>query len=98
MASKGIGADADGWYVQLSKRSWVDWGEKQGYVEGVVMIDEIDLNKNTQTNGDRRTISLGANYSPEPHLIFKLEYDFVEELSGPSIPNDIFWASMVVEF
>ena len=91
----GIAADAGGWYAQASYRRYA--GEEKWW-EVVAMIDEIDLNQNTETGTHFETVSFGFNFSPEANFIIKAEYDLVDEPHGASIDNNVMWASLVWEF
>lgn len=96
--AKGISAKAEGWYFQISKRFVFQDNSWLHYIEPVVQIDWIDLNTNVDTNGDQTTTALGFIYSPEEFYLLKFEYDMVKEKYGESVDNDMFWASVVVEF
>src|SRR5262245_61786126 len=95
--ANGIGADADGWYAEFSKRTLFGSSGKS-YWEPVFQIDGIDLNKDTDTNKDLVTTAIGFNFSPEHHFIVKTEYDFVKESHGAKIKNNKLWFGVIAEF
>ncbi len=94
-----ISVDASSWYVQVSKR-WhsAKTGADASWYEVVLQMDEIDLNEATDTNGDKTVSAIAFNYSPQPFLILKAEYDFVTENAGADVDNDVFWLSAIAEF
>ena len=94
-----ISVNADAWYFQVSKR-WhrASEGGHPKWYEFAIQIDDIDLNKNTDTNGDKTTTAFALNYSPQPFLILKAEYDIVNENNGSDVDNNVFWFSAIAEF
>ncbi|MDY6950357.1 MAG: hypothetical protein SWE60_02505 [Thermodesulfobacteriota bacterium] len=96
--ANGISADAEGWYVLLSKRFVFEGKEFLHYIEPAFQVDSIDLDTHTDTNRDQVTYALGLIYSPEENYLLKFEYDFVDEVEGESIDNNKLWAAVVVEF
>jgi hypothetical protein len=94
--ARGIAADADGWYVQVSKRTPFNGGKS--YYEPVFQIDGIDLNRAADTNGDLVTSAIGLVLSPVEHYLVKFEYDFVKERHGPKVNNNKVWFALVAEF
>ena len=98
LAATGISAKALGWYAQVSKRFIVENNEWINYFEPVIQIDYIDLNTNLNDATEKQTMAFGLIYSPEPYYLVKFEYDIVKEKGGPEINNNMFWASVVMEF
>lgn len=99
LANYGVSIDAKGWYFQVSKRFTSASPKKYfRYVEPAFQIDQIDLNTAIDNNKDLLTSSIGVIYSPEQYYLVKFEYDFVKEQYGPALDNNMFWASIVVEF
>jgi hypothetical protein len=94
--SRGIAADADGWYAQVSKR--MPFNNGKSYYEPVFQIDGIDLNRATTTNGDLITSAVGLVLAPVSHYLVKFEYDFVQEHHGAKLNNDKVWFALVAEF
>jgi hypothetical protein len=93
-----ISADALGWYVQVSKRMTFEGKKWLYYLEPAIQVDGIDLNRNIDSNGDKLTTALAFICCPVEYYLVKFEYDFVEERHGSEIDNNMFWASVVVEF
>lgn len=98
----GTTADADGWYVQLSQRTFEEAGEYMNYLDFVFQVDGIDTND--MERSALMTIAPALIWSPEPFLQIKAEYDFVLEHSSSGgykmtdTHNNKFWAAVVVEF
>lgn len=99
LAATGISAKAKGWYFQASKRFVSVNNEWVNYIEPVFQIDYIDLNTGLANDAtQKRTTAIGLIYSPEPFYMFKFEYDIVTETGGAAVDNNVFWASVVMEF
>lgn len=99
LADYGVSIDAKGWYAQVSKRfKPAKPREFFYYIEPALQFDDIDLNTSVDNNKDLFTTSLALVYSPEQYYLLKFEYDFVKENNGESLRNNMFWASIVVEF
>lgn len=95
LANDKISVEADGWYFQTSKKFNLSANSS---IEYVIQYDKIDLNKYTDTNDDKSTLSFGIIYTPENYVQFKFEYDSVSEDSGQEIDNDVVWFASVFQF
>lgn len=99
LATYGVSMDATGWYAQCSKRCKpVQANPYLYYIEPVFQVDYIDTNTHLKNNKDLITYAPGVVFSPVQYYLIKLEYDFVQERYGSAIRNNMFWASIVVEF
>jgi len=98
LAKPEISVEASGWYIQVAQKVLQNSGPRMKYLELVFQIDKIDLNENTNTNGDKTTISPGLIWSPEDYMLVKFEYDMVDEDSGDDIDNDVVWMAAVYQF
>lgn len=98
LTDPNISVEAGGWYLQVAKKFLQNAGPRMHYLELVLQLDKIDLNKRTDTNKDLTTQSVGLIWSPEEFMQVKLEYDIVSEDSGADIDNNVFWAAVVYQF
>ena len=98
LTATGISAKALGWYAQVSKRFVTKNVSWMHYFEPVVQVDFIDLNTNLNDDSEKLTTAFGFIFSPEPYYLLKFEYDIVDEKGGPDVDNNVFWASVVMEF
>ena len=94
--AKGVSASAQGWYVQVSKRSY--FRNEQSFVEPVVQVDALDMNRRVRDNKELLTTGVGVIVSPVRNYLVKFEYDFVKERYGLPLKNNALWAAIVVEF
>ncbi len=87
-----IDADASGYYLQTSYKMLQ--GRKYiNYIEPKIRYDNSDTN-----SGDEFSrVTVGVNYSPYPHFLFKTEYQFIDE-DKTDLDNDGFMISAVVDF
>ena len=92
----GVTANADAWYIQLSQRLFEGAGKYMNYLEPVVQVDYVDINDMKQNSVF--TVAPGLVYSPEPFLQVKLEYDIVFDHTAGKKGDNVFWASIVLEF
>lgn len=92
----GLSMDARGWYAQISKR--IVFPDDVRYIEPVVQVDGIDINRHVAANNDLVTTGVGLIFSPAEHYLFKFEYDLVHEKHGTPIANNTLWGGIVLEF
>lgn len=92
-----VSIDAYGWYFQVSKR-FMPKANFVEFIEPAFQVDLIDLNKHYDNNNDKLTYAVALIYSPINNYLIKFEYDFVQEITGPDVDNNVFWAAIVVEF
>lgn len=95
-APAGIAMNARGWYAQVSKR--IIFPNDVFYIEPVVRVDGIDLNRRVGDNRDQVTTGVGLVISPVEYFLFKFEYDLVHEKYGTPIANNTLWGALVLEF
>jgi hypothetical protein len=72
--------------------------DERSYIEPVVQLDSVDLNRHVRGNNDLLTTGLGFVLSPLPHYLLKFEYDVVKERHGLPLKNNSLFAAVVVEF
>ena len=67
-------------------------------MEPVVRYDVRDPDRSAKNNTDQARLAIGLNLSPYPHLLFRIEYDWVRERYGTDLKNDAFLAQAVADF
>lgn len=70
--------DRDGYYTQISYKYMPEFNYLRS-LEGVARFDSVDPNDIVTNESDTDRLSLGVNYSPTEHLMFKLEYALENE-------------------
>lgn len=102
-----VRADEKGFYVQASYKT-PPMGKLVNYIEPKIRYDQSEVDKDTGgknkiektqlTADDEFTRwTVGVNWSPYPHFLFKTEYQFIEE-DIANLDNDGFMISAVVDF
>ncbi|MBI5746873.1 MAG: hypothetical protein HZA13_07710 [Nitrospirae bacterium] len=99
-----IQADAKGFYVQASYKM-LQGRNLINYIEPKIRYDRSDVDKDdpkpTQKNltadDEFSRWTVGVNWSPYPHFLFKTEYQFIDE-DKANLDNDGFMISAVVDF
>lgn len=97
VASSTLPADADGYYFQAAYPFLFNLSHLY-YVEPVVRYDVRDPDRSAKNNTDQARLAIGLNLSPYPHLLFRIEYDWVRERYGTELKNDAFLAQAVADF
>lgn len=103
-AGKVIQADANGFYLQASYKM-LQGKNLINYIEPKIRYDKADVDKddpkpvqkNLTADDEFSRITVGINYSPYPHFLFKTEYQFIEE-DIANLKIDGFMISAVVDF
>jgi hypothetical protein len=65
------------------------------YLKPLVRLDRYRI---PGADSDLRRLTLGLNWSPQPHFVVKTEYQWTDEVRGPHLRNNGFMASFVVDF
>ncbi|HLF86744.1 MAG TPA: porin [Nitrospiria bacterium] len=102
--TNNISADSTGWYIQASYKM-LQGRNLINYIEPKIRYDVSDVDaqgsktiENDITVDDKFSrITVGINYSPYPHFLFKTEYQFIDE-DKADLDNDGFMISAVVDF
>lgn len=97
-------ADSTGWYLQASYKM-LQGRNLINYIEPKIRYDKSDADKDNPkpiqkgltADDELSRITVGINYSPYPHFLFKTEYQFINE-KDKSLDNDGFMISAVVDF
>lgn len=97
-------ADSTGWYLQASHKM-LQGRNLINYIEPKIRYDNSDADKDNPkpiqkglTEDDEISrITVGVNWSPYPHFLFKTEYQFIDE-DKADLDNDGFMISAVVDF
>ncbi len=97
-------ADSTGWYLQASYKM-LQGMNLINYIEPKIRYDNSDADKDNPkpiqkglTEDDEISrITVGINWSPYPHFLFKTEYQFIDE-DKADLDNDGFMISAVVDF
>ena len=61
-------------------------------------VDERDPDKDVDDSSDQRRYTIGVNLLPHSQVVFKLNYEIVEELEGTDLDNNGVLAQAVVYF
>lgn len=99
-----IQAKAKGFYVQASYKT-SPMGNLINYIEPKIRYDQSDVDKDGSktiestlaADDDFTRWTVGVNWSPYPHFLFKTEYQFIDE-DKENLDNDGFMISAVVDF
>lgn len=102
-----VRADEKGYYVQASYKI-LQGRTLINYLEPKIRYDQSEVDKDTGgknkiektqlTEDDEFSrITVGINWSPYPHFLFKTEYQFIDE-DKADLDNDGFMISAVVDF
>ena len=89
-----IKGNANGYYIQASYKT-LQGRNLINYIEPKIRYDKSDMVIEGNDEFSRTTV--GINYSPYPHFLFKTEYQFIKE-KDVSLDNDGFMISAVVDF
>ena len=76
--SAGGSFDRKGYYIQASYRLSPDINYMK-YVEFASRFDSVDPDDQVRDEGDADRFAFGINYSPNNHIILKLQYELEDE-------------------
>lgn len=68
------------------------------YIRHLKPLARYDTIKNTSNGSGFNTYTIGVNYSPKKHVVFKSEYQFIREFKQPTLKNDGVMLSAVLDF
>ncbi len=90
-----IKADAKGFYLQASYKM-LQGRNLINYIEPEIRYDKSDM-VISDPDDEFSRVTVGINYSPYPHFLFKTEYQFISE-DKADLDNNGFMISAVVDF
>ena len=99
-----VQADSTGWYLQASYKM-LQGRNLINYIEPKIRYDVSDVDsagsktieKNLPADDEFSRWTVGINWSPYPHFLFKTEYQFIGE-DKANLDNNGFMISAVVDF
>ncbi len=87
-----------GYYIRVAYRI-IEQREHLEFLDAVVRYDAIDPNTDKDDDLDRNRITLGLALAPYKHMLFKLEYQMVDEPNAATeIKNDGIMLSLSAAF
>jgi hypothetical protein len=84
----------EGYYVLVACQ--VASGRRMlNYLKPMVRFDRLEV---LDAHSGLRRLTVGLNWSPEPHVVFKSEYQWTDEFGGPHLRNNGAMMSVVADF
>ncbi|RMH03381.1 MAG: hypothetical protein D6702_06115 [Planctomycetota bacterium] len=96
-AAPGGSRARHGWYLQALAP--LAAGQDGSRLEALIRADSVEPDDDVVDASDRDALSLGLRWLPEPHLVLKLEYQFVSHDQAGAWPNgNTIYLSAVLDF